>query len=300
MPTLNSNNTSIYYETVGQPHNPCIIFIMGIGGQLIHWPDALIQGIAARGFFVVTFDNRDVGLSGYYDHLPTPTINQALAAQQAGETIDLPYTLIDMADDVVTLMDGLAISTAHIVGISMGGFIAQYLALNHATRLLSVTLMATSSGDPGLPSPSDQVLDYFFKSKKDSVASTVGVLHEAIQRHVEQYQLYSYPDMDDLAAVIALQTKAYWRAYHPQGQQRQLLAVMFAKPRGKLLKAVNLPVLIIHGDHDPVVPVEHAYQLAACLPHAQLKIIEQMGHIVTQRTCPTVIDLIAAHCQHAN
>lgn len=290
MPILKKQNISICYETFGNKTDPCVILIMGITGQLINWPNELTQNLANAGFYVIIFDNRDTGLSTYYDELETPNLADAVNKKQQGKKINLPYTLHDMANDLLVLMDGLQIDRAHIVGVSMGGQIAQIFAIEHPERLLSLTLIATSSGDPGLPPPHPEVLDFFFNTDANNRN-----LESSINRHVQQYKIYHHPDDFDLEAVRKMQKKAYQRAYHPIGNQRQLLAMIFAEPRGKKLQSVSAPSLIIHGDYDPVTPLEHGKQLAKSLPNSHLLIIEKMGHGLPARVCPIIVDAMIKH-----
>ena len=291
MPIIKSErDVSICYEFFGDPSNPCVIFIAGITGQLISWPDSIIQGLVNAGFYVVTFDNRDVGLSSYYDHLDTPPLSAAIAAIKQGKMFNPPYTLNDMAQDIVILMDQLTVTKAHIVGISMGGQIAQIFAIEHPDRILSLTCIATSSGDPELPPPNPEVMDFFFNSHNDS-----NDFDSLVSRHVAQYKLYNHPDDFDLDSTKALHEKAYQRAYHPEGNQRHLLAMISANPRGELLKSVVVPSLIIHGDCDPVVPLEHGKQLAECLTNRHLFIIERMGHGLPKRVCALAVKAMIKH-----
>ncbi len=284
------NDVSICYETFGNPENPCVIMVTGIASQLVHWSNELTQGLAEKGFYVVTFDNRDVGLSSYYDHLETPDLGEAIASQQFGGAIQLPYTLADMSDDILALMDGLHIDKAHIVGVSMGGEIAQIFAINHGERLLSLSLISTSSRDAGLPPPSAEVMDFFFRP-----APAKDDLEAAINQHVAQYKIYYHPDDVDEQEIRNLHEKAYQRAYHPEGNQRQLLAMIFVEPRGEELKQVQIPALIIHGDIDPVVSIEHGERLAACIPNSRLEIMEKMGHGIPARLNDKFIDLLHEH-----
>jgi len=295
MPILNHENISICYETSGEVSNPCVILVMGITGQLINWPSELTQGLVDAGFYVVTFDNRDVGLSTYYDELETPDLTDAVQRKQQGEELTLPYTLNDMSSDLRILMDGLHIKQAHIVGASMGGQIAQIFAIEHTERLLSLTLVATSSGDPGLQPPKPEVLDFFFKPSSDNTDP-----ESAVNQHIEQYKLYTHPDDFDLDAVKALHKNAYQRAYHPMGNKRQLLAMIFAEPRGEKLRSVFVPSLVIHGVYDPVAPADHGKQLAECLPHSHLLIIEKMGHGLPVRACPEFVDAMVKHFNSIN
>jgi pimeloyl-ACP methyl ester carboxylesterase len=292
MSILKQQNISICYETHGDAANPCVLLVMGITGQLISWPNELIRGLADAGFYVVTFDNRDVGLSTYYDDLETPDLADVMQKQQKGELIDPPYKLNDMAKDILVLMDGLQVKQAHVVGVSMGGQIAQILAIEHPERLLSLTLISTSSGDPGLPPPKPEVLDFFFKPKESNTD-----LDSSIMQHVQQYKIYNHPDDFDLNEIKAMHEKSYQRAYHPMGNQRQLLAMIFAEPRGEKLRSVLVPSLIIHGDYDPVAPMEHGEHLAKLLPNSKTLAIEKMGHGLPPRACPA---MVAAMIDHFN
>jgi len=287
---LKEKNISICYETFGKPTNPCVILVMGITAQLIHWPTELTQGLANADFQVITFDNRDVGLSSYYDHLETPSLADAITIKEQGKLFKPPYTLNDMAQDIITLMDGLKIKNAHIIGISMGGQIAQIFALEHPERILSLTLIATSNGDPKLPPPKPEVLDFFFmpnSSKTDPETS--------INQHLKQYKLYNHPDDINIKMMRKLHEKAYQRAYHPEGNQRQLLAMMFTAPWDKKINKIQIPSLVIHGNYDPVVPLEHGKQLAKCLPNSRLEIIENMGHGIPERVYLILLELLKEH-----
>ena len=273
MPTIDQHERRICYASMGDPSDPCIIFIEGISGQLINWPAAITQALADRGFYVITFDNRDMGLSSYYDHLEAPSIEEALSHLQSDPTYRPPYGLDDMAEDIIVLMDGLNVDQAHIVGISMGGMIAQVLACEYPDRVLSVNLIATSSKDPGLPPPQPEVMAFF-----SAASDPEQTVETAIQQHLQQYQLYNPHEVIDEEAIRKHFHVAYERAHHPMGFQRQLLAMMFAKGMGEALQKLSIPSLIIHGDADPVVPIEHAHQLQECLQGSILEIISKMGH----------------------
>jgi len=285
MSIITTNNKKICFEAKGDPKNPVVICVMGVAGQLVHWPKALIVGLVEAGFYVITFDNRDVGLSSYYDQLKTPPLSEALSVLKTGKTFKPPYTLQDMSEDIIDLMNGLSIKKAHLLGISMGGQIAQLFAINHPERLLSLTLIATTSREPGLPEPEQAVLDFFFRPKKSDD------LEADLQAHIEQYKLYHHPDDFDLDAVTKMHQAAYKRAYHPAGNQRQLLAMMIAAPVGEQLKTVTVPTLVIHGDCDPVVSVAHGEQLAAVIPNAHLEVIEKMGHGMTPKIATKIADI---------
>jgi pimeloyl-ACP methyl ester carboxylesterase len=285
MPILEEKTKKICYETFGDSDKPCLALIAGFGAQLLSWSEELIEGLVAAGFYVVIFDNRDVGLSSYYDDLDTPIVMEAIAKLQQGQAVSSPYSLRDMADDVVTLMDGLQIAKAHIAGISMGGQIAQVFAVAHSDRTLSLTVIASGSGEPGLPPPNDAVMDFFF-STKDSATS----LESAIERHIEQHKIYYHPDDFDFELSREKLETSYRRAYHPAGNQRQLLAMICAEPRTEALKQLTVPLLVIHGDYDPVFPAEHGRQLASLVDHAHLEMIKDMGHGLPKRVHQTILE----------
>lgn len=295
MDILERNNQKICYQTAGVETDPCLMLIMGITGQLVHWPNDLIQGLADSGFYVIIFDNRDVGLSSYYDHLKTPSISEVITQKQQGKMVNSPYSLSDMADDIVILMEGLGIAEAHIAGISMGGQIAQIFAIKHPEKTLTLTLIATSSGDPSLPPAKQAVLSFFFGSKKP-----VTDLVSAIERHVAQYKIYNHPDDFDIEDTARLQTLAYKRAYHPAGNQRQLLAMVCAEARSEALKKLELPTLIIHGDYDPVFSADHGKQLAECIPNSQLEIISNMGHGIPKRIYSHFTELLRSFVDNSH
>jgi pimeloyl-ACP methyl ester carboxylesterase len=282
MPVIQDVHNKICYEAYGNPCHPCIILVSGITSQLTSWPTILIDGLVSNQLYVIIFDNRDVGFSKYYDYLSTPDTNTALGALQLNTKIELPYTLGEMAQDIEFLMDSLSIDSAHLLGISMGGQIAQLFAIKYLERLKSLILIATSSGDKDLPPPTDQILEFFFKKRPQ------GDLESTMASHLEQKKIYTHPDNFDLEDCKAKIQSDYHRSYHPAGNQRQLLAMMFAQPRGAQLKTVTVPSLILHGVDDPVFPVEHGRYLHQCLSNSRLVEIDKMGHTLS----PSVASLI--------
>ena len=287
MPIIEKNNKKICYETKGCKDDPYLILVMGITGQLVSWPEQFIDSLAGAGFQVITFDNRDVGLSSYYDELGVPNVHEFLNSLRQGEQVAPPYTLADMAEDILLLMDELQIDKAHFAGISMGGQIAQVFALEHPERMLSLILISTTSGDRGLPSPKQEVLDFFFKPK------TGNDLDSAINRHVEQYKIYCHPDDFDAAKVRSNCEKIYARAYHPEGNTRQMLANIAAPPREMLLEKLELPTLIIHGDYDPVFLLEHGQSLHNLIKDSELVVVNNMGHILVDKYIATIVQAIS-------
>ncbi|MES2142258.1 MAG: alpha/beta hydrolase [Pseudomonadota bacterium] len=289
---LERNGISICYKTFGIPTNPCIILIMGLGGQLIDWPTPILQGLANNGFYVIVFDNRDAGLSRYYDNLQTPELLEALIAKEQGRTIDPPYTLDAMAADVIMLMDGLEIKKAHIVGVSMGGMIGQILALQYPERILSLTCIASTSGDPHLPPAKSEVLALFFAGR-----GPVENMESVVNHRMQIYKVYNHPDDVNVRKAREHFIISYQRADNPEGFTRQLLAIIFAEPRLERLKQLKLPTLIIHGDYDPAFSLEHGKQLAKLIPQARLEIIKKMGHGLPVSVYKKLVELIANHCK---
>ena len=288
---LARDGISICYKTFGVPTNPCLILIMGLGGQLINWPPEITQGLADKGFYVIVFDNRDVGLSSYYDQLKTPAIFGAMIARELGTTFNPPYTLAEMAADVIVLMDGLDIKKAHIVGISLGGMISQILALEYPQRVLSLTCIASTSGDKNLPPATPEVLALLF-AERGTVEDRESVINHRMQLH----KAYNYPEDVNESKLREHFILSYQRAYHPQGVKRQMLAVIAAKSRVEPLKQLKIPTLIIHGDYDPAFPLEHGQQLAELIPDSHLEVIENMGHGLPASVYQKLVELMAKHC----
>lgn len=294
MPLIEQKNRIVCYERHGNELHPAVLLINGLSSQLVDWHDRWINGIVQAGFQVVTFDNRDVGLSSYYDHLPTPSIPEAIKLKKKHGELAPPYTLDDMADDVNVLLDGLAMHQAHVVGVSMGGMVAQCFAARHTARCLGMTLIGSTTGEPDLPPPHDDVMALLthFNPANDQ-------MQQGIEKHAKQYARYHPHEAYDQAALHQHLARSYQRAFHPKGVARQLLAVMFSPPRSAALGHVNIPTLVIHGDEDPVFPVAHGEQLAEAIPDARLVVMPQMGHGIAPSTIPTILSLLLEHLQQA-
>ncbi len=262
----------IHYETIGDRNKPSIILTMGIGGQLIHWPENFIEGLSEH-FYVVIYDNRDAGLSKHYDHLKTPEIKEAIALKMAGKPVQLPYLLDDMARDIIVLLDKLNIEKTHILGISMGGIIAQLTAIYYLERVLSLICIATTSGDINLPSAKPEVAEFFSSPKRNSETSD-----DYVNDKLALYKIYNHPDYFDEQKIRELHIKGYHRDHSAAGFKRQLLAMLAASPRVEELKKLNVSSLIIHGEYDPVFSIEHGKNLAGLIPNSELVILEKLGH----------------------
>ncbi|MGW5722901.1 alpha/beta fold hydrolase [Amycolatopsis sp. NPDC003865] len=282
MARAQANGLELEYDTFGDPDNPPLVLVMGLGAQMITWEDGFCELLAARGLFVVRYDNRDVGLSTWLDHLPAPD----LAALAAGDLATAPYLLSDLADDAVGLFDALGIGKAHVVGASMGGMIVQQLAIDHPDRLLSVTSIMSTTGDPAVGQAEPWALGLLARQP----AST---REQALADSVEGYRRLGSPGYpDDEAFLLAKATLHYDRARHPVGTLRHAAAVVASGDRTSALREVRLPALVIHGDADPLIGVSGGKATAEAIPGAELLVIPGMGHNLPRAVWPTLVEAI--------
>lgn len=273
MSLVKANGIEIEVEQHGIVGNPPLILVRGLGTQLIHWPASLINGFVKQGFHVITFDNRDTGLSTKFSNHGIP---DKMALQQnalAGEPLDVPYDLSDMADDIVAVLDACGIGKAHVMGISLGGGITQRLVLSHADRLMSATIVMSSSGAPDLPPASPEVYGLLLGEPDSHDRDTV-IAHTLKC----DYAWFSPGFPFDEAERRDLIGRAYDRCYDPAGVARQYAAVISSRGLAEELSTIQLPVLVIHGTTDALLPIEHGRDIAARIAGAQLIEIEGMGH----------------------
>lgn len=295
MPTLASNNIELAYDETGDRGAPAIVLIMGLGTQMIAWPDNFCRGLADRGFRVVRFDNRDVGLSTKMEAARPVQISAALGRAMTGQPVDAPYTLDDMASDTVGLLDALDIGRAHVVGASMGGMIAQIVAANHRERVLSLTSIMSSSGRPGLPPAKPEAMAALLAPRPDPADREQAIRHGMAVLRVVGSPGFPTPD-GDLYNRVA---RSFDRSYYPAGVARQFVAVLAGGSRVDLLKRIDIPSLVIHGDSDPLVPVEAGKDTASLIPGATLRIVPGMGHDLAPGLVPILVEAIAGHCAAA-
>jgi pimeloyl-ACP methyl ester carboxylesterase len=294
MPTARANGLTLHYETSGDPSHPPLLLIMGLGGQLITWPQPLIDALAAAGYYVIRFDNRDAGLSTELKELGKPDLLRAGIASTLRLPVRAPYALDDMADDTLGLLDALGIDSAHIVGISMGGMIAQLLAIRHPARVRTLTLIMTHSGNPSLPGARWPIrLRMVLRPKLQS--------REQIVRYSMQTMRLigspGFPFPDDV--LRAMQTAQFDRAFRPAGLARQTAAILAAGNRAKALRRMQRPTLVIHGADDPLIPVAAGYELATLIPNADLEVIAGMGHDVPPQLVPRLAASLIRHADSA-
>jgi pimeloyl-ACP methyl ester carboxylesterase len=288
MPQVRANGIDIEYESFGRESDPLILLIMGFAAQLIFWPEALCQGLAAKGFRVVRFDNRDVGKSTHLAGQPAPDPRALFAEVMAGRHPHVPYTLNDMADDAVGLMDALGVKRAHIVGASMGGMIAQLVAMNHPDRTKSLISIMSTTGRRDLPSGKPETLSVLFRPPNSTSRD------DLIDASILVQKALSGPGFP--ATEAEMRTRAERRTdrapFDLAGIARQSAALIVASPRNMLLKQVRSPTLVMHGADDPVIPAAAAKDTAASIPGAELIVVPGMGHDFPPALVPVFLEHI--------
>jgi pimeloyl-ACP methyl ester carboxylesterase len=290
MTQVDSNGLQIEYETFGKPDSPALLLIIGLADQLIDWDENLCKQIAQRGHYVIRFDNRDTGLSTKIDDAGVPDIMKTIEALMTGESVNPPYTLEDMADDAVGLLDALAIEKAHICGMSMGGMIAQTVALNYPERVLSLISIYSSTGDPEEPQPKPEAMEVL-------LAPPPAEREAYIEFRMKFFNTISGPgfpyDQEWLRNHVA---QEYDRSFCPQGAARQIMAILTQKSRKPALASLSMPTLVIHGNDDPLVRVECGKNTASAIPGAKMMIIDGMGHDLPHGGAwPQIVDAIVDH-----
>src|SRR3954469_9937053 len=279
----------IAYETFGDAGDPPILLVMGLATQMIGWPDEFCAGLADRGYFVVRFDNRDIGLSTHLDSAGAPDILAVLG----GDASSVPYGLADLADDAVGLLDALGLDSVHLIGASMGGMIAQLVALRHPARVRSLTSIMSTTGDPSVGGPSEAALALL-------LAPAARDRDAAVQRAIDTYRVIGSPGFEfDESALRERAGLSFDRAYEPAGGPRQLGPALPTPDRTRALKGIFVPTLVIHGSDDALVDVSGGRATAAAVPGAELLVVDGMGHDLPRAMWPEITDRITALIERA-
>lgn len=289
-----ANGISLCYDIFGGADAEPLVLIMGLGAQMILWDDEFCQQLAGRGFRVIRFDNRDIGHSSKLSGGRPLRAWELLKLRLLGTPVAAPYRLTDMAQDTVGLLDALEIHRAHIVGASMGGMIAQLVAIHHPARLISLTSIMSTTGNPRLPQPTREASAMLF-------APPPKTREEYIARFAATWRLLragSFP-LDE-AKDLERAERTFARGLNPAGVGRQLRAILASGSRNRQLGGVRVPTLVIHGAADPLVRPEAGRDTAESIPGAQLLMIDTMGHALPIPLWPQIIDAIATHAQTAS
>ena len=286
MPFTDRSGVTICYETFGDRDDVPLMLVSGLGMQLVRWDDELLAGLTDRGFFVIAHDNRDIGLSESFAHVEVDVIAAVMAAME-GAAVEAPYLLSDMAADAVAVLDDLGVEKVHVVGTSMGGMIAQTMAIEHPDRVASLTSIMSTTGDPDVGQPKPEVLATLLPSGAET--------REAIiEATVETFRTIGSPEHFDEELTRAAATRAYDRAHDPTAQGRQLVATIASGSRSEALRSVSVPTLVVHGAPPPLIAVRGGRPTAEVIPGAELLVIEGMGHDIPRAFQPQVIEAVLA------
>ena len=291
--TAPANGIDIAYETHGNPDDEPLLLVMGLGAQLITWPIELVDALVDRGFYVVRYDNRDVGLSTKIDGAGGSDVVAQFMAGMQGQPVESAYLLSDMAADGIGVLDHLGIESAHIVGASMGGMIVQTMAIEHPSRVRTVTSIMSTTGDREVGQPTPEAIQALLSPVATS-------RDEAIARSVETSRVICSPIHFDEVHARKRAEEAYDRCFHPAGVARQLLAILASGSRAEGLAALDVPALVIHGTLDPLVTLSGGERTAELIPGSELLVLEEMGHDLPLPLLPQIVDAITALVARSN
>ena len=288
-----ANGIEIEYETFGDPGGDPLLLVMGLGAQLTLWDEAFCGMLADRGYYAIRYDNRDVGLSTDFDHAGPPDIPALMMAAAEGRDLELPYTLDDMAADAAGLLDALSIERAHVVGASMGGMVAQLIAIQHGQRVKSLVSVMSTMGGPDAPQAKPEVMAQLMMPPAPSREAQ-------IEQGLRLSRTIGSPGFAfDEARRRQNIARDYDRAFRPQGTARQMAAIVATPGRKQALAEVDVPALVIHGDADVLVVPENAKLTADAIPSAELLMIDGMGHDFPPELFGTIADAIAGNADRA-
>jgi pimeloyl-ACP methyl ester carboxylesterase len=275
MSIASNGSCELYFETFGDPSNPTLLMINGLGSQSINFADDWIQMFVGRGLHVIRFDNRDVGRSTWFDDAPVGENGAA-------------YLLTDMANDAVAVLDAAGVDRAHVVGFSMGGMIVQQLAIEHPERLLTATSVMSTTGEDGHGSSSREAFALL-------TAKPATDRESYVQSQIAGQRVWGSPEFADEDRWRQVAEAAFDRGFHPSGTTRQFLAIRASGPRGEQLRSARVPMLVIHGDKDTLIDVSGGRRTAELVPGARFELIEGMGHDYPPQLWRRLTDLVVDH-----
>ncbi|GMN03518.1 alpha/beta fold hydrolase [Erythrobacter sp. MTPC3] len=295
MPTTTANGVELFYEDNGNAGDEPILLVMGLGAQMILWPDELVEALVGHGFRVIRYDNRDIGLSQKMEGAKAPGLRTQVLRKMIGFPARVPYTLADMAADGAGLLDALEIGRAHVVGASMGGMIAQLMAINHADKLLSMTSIMSTTGHPKLPTADKQAMDALIAPIKSMEEEDLIAHGINIQQSIGSPGFPADPERRRERVKTAVR-----RSVYPAGLPRQLAAIIDDGDRRERLKSVTTPTLVLHGEDDPLVKLEGGKDTAAHISGAKLVTMPGWGHDLPIELVDRIAQEIVGHAKSVN
>ena len=292
MAEARNGDVTIHHEAFGDPADPALLLVNGLGSQCITYRAEWCERFVAEGFFTIRFDNRDVGLSTHLSEV-APDVLGVAAALAEGRAPRVPYLLADMARDAVAVLDALGVERAHVMGLSMGGMIVQQLALDHPHRLRSMTSVMSTTGDPDVGQASGEARSLLFGAPATDRAG-------AIARSIEGLRVWGSPGHQDDERTAAVVGEAFDRSFDPAGQARQLMAIMASPSRTEALRQVTVPALVLHGDQDRLVDISGGRRTAEAIPGARFEVLEGMGHDYPPAYWDRWVRLVTDHARAAD
>jgi pimeloyl-ACP methyl ester carboxylesterase len=288
MPRIRANGIDIEYESIGREGDPAILLIMGFASALTSWPDSFCNGLAAKGFRVIRFDNRDIGRSTHLAQLGAPNLSAMIAKLESGESIAAAYSLEDMAADAVGLLAALRIDRAHLAGVSMGGMIAQLAAISHPDKAKSLISIMSHAGRLDVAQPKPEAFAAIMSppaspSREDRIARGIAV-----------WRVIGSPGFPPSEAELRAKVErgVDYAPYDPAGLARQIAAAMAAPARNDRLRKLKIPSLVIHGADDPLIPASGGEDTAKSIPGAELLVVPGMGHDLPEPLMPVYLKAI--------
>lgn len=295
MPQIDANGIKLEYEVSGDKNAPPVLLIMGLGAQLTRWPEPFYRALVDAGFYVIRYDNRDVGLSTRLDRAGSPPLAPAALRAALGLPIKAPYDLGEMTEDAIGLLGALGLASAHIVGVSMGGMIGQILAARRGDRARTLVSIMSTSGDPRLPQP-----DWRLRLALIRRPNARGDREQAIEATVALYKRIGSPGFPPDDKLLREQVaRDVDRSYYPRGLRRQLLAILASGSRVPILGQITAPTLILHGADDPLIPVAAAHDLQRRIRGSRVEVFAGMGHDLPRALIPPITTQIIEHLRRA-